>query len=99
MDKIPVVEQVDRWIDIFCYFDYPDELRYECYRIAHLNQDKKGYPHVMAAIAVQLACDSSKTKFDVDKAAKLVYSKRFRKTAKPGLFIPGIKKGALKWKL
>lgn|SRR3990167_1374570 len=97
--KLPLFEQVTRWIDVYTYFNYSDKIREDAYTIYGANANKKGCPHVLAATAVYLSCQANKVKCSLDQASKITYAKRYTKTRKAGLYEPGILRGAKKWKL
>jgi len=83
--KLPLVEWANRWIDIYTYLHYPEEVRETSFAIFKLNNNKKGYPHVLAATSVYLSCKMEKTKFEFELMNRITKAHRFDITIKSGL--------------
>jgi hypothetical protein len=97
--KLPTIECVYRWIDIYSYFNYPDSIREGAYQIVTLNQNKLGRPHVAAVTAIMIACEVQKMKFDFELMQHITRAHKLRRTCEPGLKMESIKKVRKRWKL
>lgn len=98
-NKLPLIELTNRWIDIFTYFHYPENIREEAFKIAYKNQNIKSYPHIIAASALYIACVNKKTKFDFKKIRLITQLYRQEKNIKSGLRVESIRQVIKKWKL
>jgi hypothetical protein len=95
--KIPIIEATYRWIDIYTFFHYPEEIRNNAYRIVTDKQDDLGYPHVAAAAAVLVSCGSFSMPFDFPKIKTITMA--HRDTREPGIIMDSVYKRREKWKL
>ena len=97
--KLPLIENVYRWIDIYSFFNYPDKVRDLAYTIATNNQRMLGRPHVSAATSVMMACGSYSIEFDIHQMDTITHTHLTGKTTRPGLWFESLKRTAAKWTL
>jgi hypothetical protein len=97
--KLPLIENVYRWIDIYSYFNYPDKVRDLAYFIVTNNQKKLGRPHVSAATSIMMACGSYSIEFDINQMDSITHTHLNEKTSRSGLWPESLKRTALKWTL
>jgi hypothetical protein len=95
--KLPLIESVYRWIDLYTFFNYPDEIRNTAYNYAIINQSKLGRPHVSAATAVMLACGSYGTEFNFSQIADITVVHRSATNVEPGIWFESLKRTGSKW--
>lgn len=98
IDKLPLIEYVYRWIDIYTYLHYPECVREEAYRIININQERLGYPHVAACAALWISCSKNNIKFEEDLIQKITKAHRFKTSIEPGMFLHSVKKKVKEWK-
>lgn len=83
---MPFFEQILRWIDIFTFFDYPEEIKNKASDVAfsskYLQLVPRGKPSVLAAACLYIADNKSWSKkhhsWKYEKINKLVMAKNMK---------------------
>ena len=71
LDKVPLLEWIYRWIDVFTFFDHKIEIRSYAYELID-NKAMKGelkiqHPSLIAATAVYMSCEKYGVKFELNR--------------------------------
>ena len=85
-EKIPIREQIYRWLDILTFFDYSSEVRNKSFKIVWTSnyiRKARGKPSVIAAACLYLADGEcwkprSKNYWKYEKVKKIIHAKRLR---------------------
>lgn len=99
MIKLSLTENICRWIDIYTFQHYPEEVREGAYSLVFKNNPTSGFPFFVAATFIYLTCQQLNTPFDYKHMDRICTAHRTDKTPFPGLKIQRIRKEASKWKL
>ena len=72
--KLPMIEWAYRWLDIFTFFDHPDEVRDDAYMILnkHAKFLKIQHPSAIATTALYLSCEKNGAKFSIDRIDRIM---------------------------
>lgn len=98
-EKVPLIEMVFRWVDIYTFLHYPDEIAADVYTLISKNSNIKGYPHVLAATAVYITCQKRGILFDFPLIESIAKAHRRKRNEKAGLNLTRIRSCVKKWKL